>query len=126
MGSNSDNEKTVLQFCEAWRRRDIDELIAFFAEDAVYHNIPMAPVEGHEGIRQILGLFVPPSQSIEFEVLRIASDGDVVHTERVDRFVMGDKKVELPAAGVFELRDGKIAAWRDYFDMQTWVKQTSG
>ncbi|MGH9194686.1 MAG: limonene-1,2-epoxide hydrolase family protein [Acidimicrobiia bacterium] len=122
---SSENEKRVLEFCEAWSRRDIDELVGFFAEDAVYHNMPIGPVKGHEGIRQILGLFVPPSQSIEFEVLRMASDGDYVLTERVDRFVMGDKKVELPAAGVFELRDGKIAAWRDYFDMQTWTKQTT-
>jgi len=56
----------------------------------------------------------------------VAENGDVVFTERVDRFQMGDKKVELPVAGVFEVRDGKIAAWRDYFDMPTWTRQTGG
>jgi len=25
---------------------------------------------------------------------------------------------------VFEIRDGKIAAWRDYFDLATWQRQT--
>lgn len=115
----------VRDFCLAWGRRDIDEILGFFTEDAVYHNIPMAPVEGRGGIRSILELFVPPSQEISFEILRIAADGPVVHTERVDRFVMGDKRVELPVAGVFEIRDGKIAAWRDYFDLQTWMNQTS-
>lgn len=115
----------VREFCEAWSRRDVDELLGYFTEDAVYHNIPLQPAEGRGAIRSILELFVPPSQEISFEILRIAADGQVVHTERVDRFVMGDKRVDLPVAGVFEVRDGKIAAWRDYFDLQTWMTQTS-
>ena len=41
----------------------------------------------------------------------------------VDRFRFGDKRVELPCAGVFEIRDGKIAVWRDYFDLATWQRQ---
>jgi limonene-1,2-epoxide hydrolase len=38
---------------------------------------------------------------------------------------MMGKSIALPVAGVFEIRNGKIAAWRDYFDMQTWLKQTT-
>jgi limonene-1,2-epoxide hydrolase len=49
-----------------------------------------------------------------------------VLTERLDKFVLGGKTVELPVAGVFELKDGKITAWRDYFDMATWTKQATG
>jgi limonene-1,2-epoxide hydrolase len=56
----------------------------------------------------------------------MAADGDVVLTERIDTFEMGGKDVVLPVMGVFEVRDGKIAAWRDYFDMATWTKQASG
>ena len=48
----------------------------------------------------------------------------MVFTERVDRFRIMGKQVALPVAGVFEIRNGKIAAWRDYFDMQTWMKQS--
>jgi limonene-1,2-epoxide hydrolase len=119
----TDNEKLVLEFCEAWTRCDIDELLGYFTDDAVYHNIPMQPVHGHDQIRNVLQLFVPTSEKIDFETLHIAAAGDVVHTERVDRFVMGDKTIELPVAGVFEIRDGKIAAWRDYFDMAAWTSQ---
>jgi limonene-1,2-epoxide hydrolase len=122
---SAQNERLVCDFCAAWQRRDIEELVGFFTPDAVYHNMPMAPVTGHDGIRQVFQFFVPPAQSIEFEVLNLASTGSVVLTERVDRFVMGGKKVELPVCGVFEVRDGKIAAWRDYFDMQTWTRQTA-
>ena len=33
--------------------------------------------------------------------------------------------VELPVTGVFEVVDGKITAWRDYFDMSALVKAFS-
>jgi limonene-1,2-epoxide hydrolase len=119
-------EETVRAFCEAWGRRQVDEILGFFTPDAVYHNIPLEPAVGHEAIRGLLSFFVPPSEEISFEILHIASRGDVVLTERVDRFVMGGKKIELPVSGTFEIRDGKIAAWRDYFDMQSWTSQTAG
>ena len=121
MAANPDNEQVVREFCDTFPRRDIDEILGFFADGATYHNIPMAPAVGEDAIRGVLELFVPASESIEFEVLAIASAGDTVFTERVDRFVMGDRKIELPVAGVFEVRDGKIAAWRDYFDMQMFM-----
>ena len=37
---------TVRRFCEAWGRKDLDEIVAFFSDAAVYHNIPLAPVVG--------------------------------------------------------------------------------
>jgi limonene-1,2-epoxide hydrolase len=120
-----DAEGVVQSFCEAWSRMDVDEILGYFAEGAIYHNIPMPAAEGHEAIRRVLEMFVPLAQRIEFEILHMASIGNVVHTERVDRFEMGDKKVELPVAGIFEVRDGKITNWRDYFDLQTWMNQTS-
>jgi len=122
---SAQNEKLVRDFCAAWSRRDIEELLGFFTEDAVYHNIPMAPVTGREGIRAVFEFFVPPAERIDWEVRHVASRDALVFTERVDRFVMSGKTVELPVAGVFEIRGGKIAAWRDYFDMQTWTRQTS-
>jgi limonene-1,2-epoxide hydrolase len=120
-----DPETVVRDFCAAFARRDLDELLAFFTDDAVYHNIPMAPVTGKDGIREVLSLFVPASSAIAFDVLHTAVHGSVVLNERVDRFTMSGKPIELPVAGVFEVRDGKIAAWRDYFDFATWQRQTS-
>ena len=119
-----DPETVVRDFCAAWSRRDIAELLGYFTDDAVYHNIPLAPVSGKDGIREVLNLFVPPAETIEFEMLKVAARGDVVFTERVDRFTMAGRTIELPVAGVFEVRDGKIAAWRDYFDFATWQRQS--
>ena len=119
------NEQLVEEFCAAWRARDVDAILGFFAEDAVYHNIPIAPARGLDEIRGVVEMFVPPADEIEFVIHTIASSGDLVFTERTDRFVMGGKTIELPVAGAFEIRDGKIAAWRDYFDMQTFVSQSA-
>ncbi len=122
----SDNTELVSAFCRAWSNRDVDEILAYFAEDAVYHNMPMPPMQGKQAIKTILQQIVSPTTWIEWETLNIAEAGNVVFTERVDRFEMGGKKVELPVAGVFEIENGKIKAWRDYFDMAAWTRQTSG
>lgn len=112
------SERLVREFCEAFTRRDIDEILGYFTDDAVYHNIPMDPATGKDAIRAVLEMFVPGSPTIEFSMLNVASAGAIVFTERVDRMSIGGRPVALPVAGVFEVRDDKIAAWRDYFDMQ--------
>ena len=48
---------------------------------------------------------------------------DLVFAERVDRFTIGEKRVVVRVAGVFEVRDGKISAWRDYSDIATFRRQ---
>ena len=121
----NDSERVVREFCAAWARKDIEELLGYFTPDAVYHNMPLAPLQGIDAIRSTLSMFVTPAERIEFEMLGLATAGNVVFTERVDRFEIMGKQVALPVAGVFEVRDGKIAAWRDYFDMQTWTAQTA-
>jgi limonene-1,2-epoxide hydrolase len=123
----SKNLGTVRRFCDAFSRRDPDEILEFFTEDAVYHNMPMPPVQGKAGIKTVLDMFLKPSESAEFIILKIAEgdDGSVL-TERLDKFALGGKNIELPVMVVFELTDGKIAAWRDYFDMAAWTRQTAG
>ncbi len=102
------------------------EIVDFFTEDAIYHNMPIAPVQGKAAIDATLKQFLVPGGDAEFEVLALASIGNKVLTERVDRFVLNGKKVELPVMGTFEVTpDGKISAWRDYFDMARFTAQVS-
>jgi limonene-1,2-epoxide hydrolase len=112
----------VRRFCAAWSdNMGAAELAAFFTEDAVYHNIPQEPVTGREDIANTITSILRPGppgiESIDFRVINIAANGPVVMTERVDVFKLGDKSFELPVMGTFEVTDGKINAWRDYFDM---------
>jgi limonene-1,2-epoxide hydrolase len=119
----TDAEKLVTDFCNAWPRKNIEELLGFFTEDAVYHNIPMEAARGKAAIRAGINSFLPGAKSIEFKILHSASKGNVVFNERVDTIDLGAKKVVLPVTGVFEVSGGKISAWRDYFDLGQFTKQ---
>ncbi len=117
-------EQVIRDFCAAIHKRDLKEICSFFSEDAVYHNIPIAPVQGHAAISDVLQQFIGPATDAEFELLAIAAVGDKVLTERVDRFTIMGKKIALPVMGTFEVNaDGKITAWRDYFDMAQFTSQ---
>lgn len=122
----TDAKQVVLHFCAAWEARDQQRILDAFTEDGVYHNMPMQPAVGKDAIKGLLGMILAPASDVKFEIKHIAADGNVVMTERLDAFVMGGKTVTLPVMGVFEVRDGKIAAWRDYFDLATWTRQAGG
>jgi len=114
--------EVVRSFCAAWsENRAAHELAAFFADDAVYHNIPLNPVAGRDAIETTIETLIRPGrpgiESIDFQVINIAANGPVVMTERVDVFTLPDRSFELPVMGTFEISDGKIKAWRDYFDI---------
>ena len=120
--------EVVRRFCAAWSDNvGAAELTAFFTDHAVYHNIPMAPVTGREAIANNIASFIRPGapgiEGIQFHVINIAANGPVVMTERVDVFKLPAKSFELPVMGTFEVRDGKISAWRDYFDMNQFTSR---
>ena len=119
----ADTEKIVNDFCKTWNRRNLEEIMAYFADDAVYHNLPVEPAKGKDAIRNTINTFLPGSTYVEFKILHTASSGDIVFNERVDMFEMNGKRIELPVAGVFQVKNGKIALWRDYFDMPSFTKQ---
>jgi len=113
----------VRRFCAAWSSINVDELAEYFTDDAVYHNIPIAPVTGRDMIKSTIAGFTGGVEKVEFRLRNIVADGPIVLTERVDVFVLPSGTIELPVMGTFEVRDGKIAAWRDYFDMKQFMDQ---
>jgi limonene-1,2-epoxide hydrolase len=121
------NDDIVSAFIAEWSnaRPDVAHLASYFTDDAIYHNMPTAPVTGRAAIQQTFAGILSQVEPRGWEILAQVSAGDTVMNERIDRFVQGEKRVELPVAGVFQLRDGKIAVWRDYFDMSTWLKAMS-
>jgi limonene-1,2-epoxide hydrolase len=104
---------------------DVQTLLDYFSDDAVYHNMPGPPSNGKAEIETTLA-YTKTMTSKGWEVVHQAVAGDTVINERIDRFEVGGQAVALPVCGVFEVRDGKIAAWRDYFDMVTFQKQMPG
>lgn len=122
----ANNEQIVCDFIKAWSRLDVDELLTYFTEDGVYHNMPIAPVSGQAKLRPFISAFLKGWTATNWEILNLVSSGDVVVVERIDRTKMGQRSVDLPCCGVFEMSQGKIKVWRDYFDMATYTKALSG
>jgi len=116
-------EQTVNAFIAAVERGDLEGALSHLSPDCEYDNVPMSKAIGTEEIRGVLAMFVSPDQKTEFEIVRQAASGDLVMNERIDRLQIGDKHVELAVAGVFEVRDGRIVLWRDYFDLATLTGQ---
>lgn len=101
-----------------WSSPDPEELAGHFTEDACYHNVPMAPVHGRDAIREFIVGFLAAFEGIDFHIHRQVSDGAVVMNERTDVLRRKDGgEVTVPVMGLFEIVDGKIALWRDYFDL---------
>ena len=113
----SEARELVLELIDAFNRIDLDAVIETFTEDAVYHNIPMEAAQGKAAIRSVLTQIMGDSEEVQWDVLNIADEGRVVLTERLDKFKVNGVWAEIPVMGVFEVSDGKIAAWRDYFDL---------
>lgn len=110
----------VQQFFRRMERGDYDPAMALISEDCDYINPPpMGAVRGPTGVRGVLEPFFAPTLENELKVLRMSATGPVVFIERFDRHRLTDKWVELPVTGVFEVRDGQITYWRDYFDAAT-------
>lgn len=114
MASNLDH---VLEFIDAWSRLELEPILGAMTEDCFYHNMPWPPMVGQVAIREALAQFMAGAEAIEWQVLHVGETRDgAVLTERLDRFLINGKWIEIPVMGTFELRDGLISRWRDYFD----------
>ena len=116
-------QEVVAGFIAAIESRDVDAALAFLAEGVSYENMPMDPIVGREMTGVVLHSYLDLSTEVEWRIVREVLDGDVVINERVDRFHIGDGWLELPVAGFWEVRDGLITLWRDYFDMSAYTSQ---
>ena len=108
-------------------RRDLDAVCALVTDDIEYDNVPMGKVFGPEGVRSVLsGGVMQEASEIDWVVHRQVSQGDIVMNERTDRFLVDGTWYEIPIGAVFEVRDGRVSLWRDYFDLEMYRKQRSG
>ncbi len=118
------NTDKVREFIARFEALDVAGIMATFSDTAFYHNIPMEPLNGIDAIRGFIEPFMQPITEISWALHFIAEDENgVVMTERVDTFVFGDKRVVMPVMGTFEFEHGKLAKWRDYFDMRDFETQ---
>ncbi|MHB1583306.1 MAG: limonene-1,2-epoxide hydrolase family protein [Acidimicrobiales bacterium] len=124
-GDPTSPAELVRSFCDAWPAEPAT-LAAYFADDAVYHNIPLEPIRGRAAIEEAFVGFAAMAPQIRFETRHLVADGDLVMTERVDHFTNDQGTISLPVMGAFEVRQGRIVAWRDYFDLAQFTSQMGG
>jgi len=118
------NLAIVRQFMKLMEPLNYDAALKLVSTSVEYTNPPpIGTVSGAAGIRAVLEPFFAPTLENEFRVIRESASGSIVFLERLDRHKLADKWVELPVTGVFEVRDGLITSWRDYFDMPTILSQ---
>ena len=110
----------VRTICERWASMSQDEFREVMTQDCDYRNVPIEGDRhiGPDAAYAVLGR-MGATWDIGLEVVNLVGDDRVVMTERTEHFTRRDGSREpfvLPVVGVFELRDGKVAAWRDYFE----------
>ena len=117
-------ETVVNDLCKVGAGLNINEIMQFFTDEAVVHFVPMKPEIGKEESRKTIEGVLKGVTWAEYKVLHSASNDNIVFNERIDSFEAGGKRVSIPVIGIFEITsNGKIKAWRDYFDMEMFTAQ---
>jgi limonene-1,2-epoxide hydrolase len=120
--ANASPLEIVKTFLTTMLNKDYDAGLRYVADGVEYTNIPLSTVRGPAGIRAVLEPFFAPTLENHFVLKREAVNGDTVFIERVDRHRLETGWVELPVTGIWEVKGGRIAVWRDYFDAATILK----
>ena len=122
-----DNIDIVEGFFEAIYRLDFDAAVEFLTDDASYHDLPLPtdPTVGKDAIRRKLDFMIAGGvTSMDYEVRHIAGSGDAVLVERSEtwHFPSGAAPT-LRVMCTIELDDGRIAAWREYWNGEELMSQ---
>jgi limonene-1,2-epoxide hydrolase len=120
----SSPEEVVDEFIRRITSNDVPSALELVAADVEYDNVPMGKNIGPDAMAEFLSGMSSGVAEIEFVIHRQVAVGSTVMNERSDRFRIGDRWIDLPVAGIFEVGDdGLITLWRDYFDMATFTDQ---
>ncbi|MBU8832284.1 limonene-1,2-epoxide hydrolase family protein [Mycolicibacterium goodii] len=114
---------TVETFLNALQERDYDTAEHALAQNLVYQNVGLPTIYGRH---RAMKLFRSMEGRAGFEVKihRSAADGAAVLNERTDALTFGPLRLQFWVCGVFEVHNGRITLWRDYFDFFDMFKAT--
>ena len=107
----------VEDFLGALEALDTERALALLADDVTYQNYPLPADRGKPAVTKTLKRFLVLVDQFRVENHNIAERDGVVLTERTDVLIGPFVYLDIRVNGTFEVRDGKIVAWRDYFDV---------
>jgi limonene-1,2-epoxide hydrolase len=110
--------QVVRAFLGALEAQDLDAALELSDPGIVYQNVPLPPARGRDAFAKQMRAFVRYFSGFEARINAVAAadDGVTVLTERVDVLTRGRLRTEFWVCGTFEVRDGRVVLWRDYFD----------
>lgn len=118
------HEQTIRNYYAAWLRDDLDALFALCTDDLIAVNVPIGPIHGKAAAREFFEKFGRGMSEKRYDIERILVSGDVAAVEGVENYLKKGKAVSLPYMSMFRFAaDGRIQEWRDYFDVQTILRQ---
>lgn len=109
-------EEIVRAEIAAWSTNDVDTVMEHFSDDATFDIGPDWPkVRGRAALRDLMTAFFAGGRCVDLAVRYLAVDGDAVLMERTDHWEVNGRQMSWPVMGAYEVTDGKITAWREYF-----------
>ena len=118
---SKENEELVSALFRALTEGNMDKAVTYLTEDVFYHNLPFEPIIGRAGVKEFLNPFVDPPDGVleSIEFFYTVADGNTVMNARDETWRNKDVTMVLPVAGVFEIENGLISRWLDYWDTAT-------
>lgn len=108
--------ETVGAYLAALNEARLDDAMTLLHERVVYTNVSMPTIHGRHRVAKFLSVFNKDWMDFGVTTHRIAGNGTAVLTERDDAITIGRFRLQFWVCGVFEVADGQITLWRDYFD----------
>jgi limonene-1,2-epoxide hydrolase len=118
-GAGAAPATVVERFLDRLRAMDSDGAADLLAVDVEYENKGLPTIHGRERVRRLFEAMNRVGTGFEAYVHLISTDGSSVLTERTDVLKWGRLHIQLWVCGRFDVRDGEIVVWRDYFDYLT-------
>jgi limonene-1,2-epoxide hydrolase len=106
----------VTDFLNAMQESDPETVISLAADDIVYSNVSLPTIRGKDRFARAARTYYRYNFGFQVIVHRIAQNGSSVLTERTDAVFVGPFRMQFWVCGVFEVHDGRVTLWRDYFD----------
>jgi limonene-1,2-epoxide hydrolase len=125
VAADTDAQKlaTVQKMIDAWNTRNWQQVYELFAADGVLESMMLPiPTVGREAISKRIGALAKDISRIELRIRHMGVADGVVFIERVDDFVYRGKHGAVPVVGVVEVEQGRVKAWREYYDREQMIE----